>query len=96
MATVGRKKGSPKTGGRTKGTPNKSTAEVKALAQTYGGEALETLATIMRNSDNDTAKIAAAKELLDRGYGKPTQAMEHSGPDGGPVVVQRIELVALE
>ena len=92
-------KGSPKgvkQGGRKKGTPNKSTAEIKELAQTYSTDALKTLAMIMLTSENDTAKIAAAKELLDRGYGKPTQAMEHSGPDGGPVVVQRIELVGLE
>ena len=92
-------KGSPKgvkQGGRKKGTPNKSTAKIKELAQTYSTDALKTLATIMLTSENDTAKIAAAKELLDRGYGKPTQALEHSGPDGGPVVVQRIELVGLE
>ncbi len=96
MATVGRKKGAVKTGGRTKGTPNKSTAEIKELAQTYSAKALETLATIMRNSDNDTARIAAAKELLDRGYGKVTQPMEVSGPGGGPIPVHRVELVGLE
>ena len=82
--------------GRPKGTPNKSTAEIKELAQTYSAQALETLSTIMLTSENDTARIAAARELLDRGYGKPTQVMKHSGPDGGPVMVQRIELVALE
>jgi len=71
--------------GKPKGTKNKSTAEVKELAQTYGAGALTTLATIMRNSDNDQARIAAAKELLDRGYGKVTQPMEHSGPNGGPI-----------
>jgi len=65
--------------GRTKGVKNKSTAEIKELAQTYSANALSTLATIMRNSDNDTARIAAAKELLDRGYGKVTQAVEVSG-----------------
>lgn len=65
--------------GRKKGVPNKSTAEIKELAQTYSAKALETLSAIMRNSDNDTARIAAAKELLDRGYGKVTQPMEHSG-----------------
>lgn len=27
----------------------------------------------------------AIKELLDRGFGKPVQALEHSGPDGGPI-----------
>lgn len=68
--------------GKPKGTKNKSTAEIKELAQTYSAKALETLATIMLASENDTARIAAAKELLDRGYGKVTQPMEISGKDG--------------
>lgn len=68
--------------GRPKGTLNKSTAEIKELAQKYSAKALETLATIMRDSENDTARISAAKELLDRGYGKAPQAMEHTGKDG--------------
>jgi hypothetical protein len=73
--------------GKAKGTLNKSTAEIKALSQAYGPAALTTLATIMRNSDNDQARMAAAKELLDRGYGKTTQMVEHSGAGGGPVQV---------
>lgn len=32
-------------------------------------------------------RIAAARELLDRGYGRPRQAVEMSGPEGGPVEV---------
>jgi hypothetical protein len=35
-------------GGRKKGTPNKATAEIKAVAQEYGAEAIETLAEMMR------------------------------------------------
>ena len=31
------------------------------------------------------AQIAAARELLDRVYGKPKQAVEHTGQDGGPI-----------
>ena len=62
--------------GRPKGIPNKSTAEIKEAAQAYGPAALTTLATIMRNSDNDQARMAAAKELLDRGYGKTTQSVD--------------------
>jgi hypothetical protein len=31
------------------------------------------------------AQIAAARELLDRVYGKPRQATETSGPDGSPI-----------
>ena len=65
-----------KTGGRAKGTPNKVTHEVRSLAQQHGADAIQTLASIMRDQTrNENARIAAAKELLDRGYGK-------SGVDG--------------
>ncbi len=70
-----------KTGGRKVGTPNKTTSAVRALAQDYGREAIELLATIMRSSQNESVKISSARELLDRGYGKAQAAIE----------VQRIE-----
>lgn len=62
-----------KTGGRQKGTLNKATADVKAAAQKYGPAALLTLAGIMKKGDSDASRVAAAKELLDRGYGKSRQ-----------------------
>jgi hypothetical protein len=31
------------------------------------------------------ARVSAASALLDRGWGKPVQSMEHSGHDGGPI-----------
>jgi len=65
-----------KSGGRTKGTPNKSTAELKSIAQEHTDKAIEVLVSIMTESENDQAKIAAAKELLDRGYGKSSQYIE--------------------
>lgn len=74
-----------KTGGRVKGTPNKATADVKAAAQKYTDEAVRTLANIMRKAESDAARVAACKEILDRGHGKATQAI--TGEDGGPITV---------
>jgi hypothetical protein len=65
-----------KTGGRQKGALNKATADVKAAAQQYTAEAVEALAAIMRDSDSDAAKVAAIKEILDRGHGKSKQAID--------------------
>ena len=62
--------------GRPKGSPNKATADVKAAAQHYTEEAVQALAAIMRDSESDAAKVAAIKELLDRGHGKPTQSVD--------------------
>lgn len=62
-----------KTGGRTKGTPNKATHDVKEAARIHGPRALEVLSSLMENAESDQARIAACKEILDRAYGKATQ-----------------------
>jgi hypothetical protein len=38
--------------------------------------AVETLAHIMQHGTKDAARVAAAQALLDRGWGKATQAVE--------------------
>ena len=61
-----------KSGGRAAGTLNKSTLEVKSLAQLHGEDAINTLAKLMKSALSEQARISAARELLDRAYGKPT------------------------
>lgn len=73
-----------KTGGRQRGVPNKATAEIKSVAQKHGPEAVRVLVSIMKNAKAAApARVAAAKELLDRAYGKPPQS--HTGEGGGPI-----------
>lgn len=61
-------------GGRQKGTPNKVTADVRELAQKYGPQALEVLSSIMMDEEKPpAARVSAAKEILDRAYGKAPQ-----------------------
>jgi len=67
----------PGQSGNPKGRP-KEFAEIKALARVHGPEAIETLARLMRESDPRT-QVAAAKELLDRGFGKAEQHVDVSG-----------------
>lgn len=76
-------------GGRQKGTPNKATQEIKELARGYGPKAVAELARIAGltkgpPSENEQTRVAAIKELLDRGYGKATQPI--SGDADGPPV----------
>jgi hypothetical protein len=58
--------------------------EVEKLARKHGPEAVARLRYWM-DSDNAKASVSASNALLDRAYGKPKQAMEHSGPAGGPM-----------
>jgi len=69
-------------GGRKKGTLNKVTRDVKALAQKHTPEALKTLAKIMASSESDAARVSAAKELLDRAHGKAPQPQTGEGGEG--------------
>jgi hypothetical protein len=85
-----------KTGGRQKGTPNKATAEVRALASDYGPAAFRKLAELaglakdeagnsMPPASSETARISAIGMLLDRGFGKalPGRLIEIDLPDTG-------------
>jgi hypothetical protein len=73
-----------KYGGRVKGTPNKLTKDIKALAQVYGPAAIRRLADLAgltnrkgTEAQAEATRVAAMKELLDRGYGKAKQPLEH-------------------
>lgn len=73
-------------GGRQKGTPNRTTAEVKVLAQRWGPAVIETVAILagvtpdrdgkLRPAASETAQLEACKILLDRAYGKSPRALE--------------------
>ena len=63
-----------KYGGRVKGTPNKATVDIKALAQSYGADAINSIVEIAMNPKAGNAiRLAAWRELLDRGYGRAPQ-----------------------
>ena len=80
-------RGASKTGGRKKGVPNKATRDIKALAQVHGPKAIKELARLALEADTHAARVAAIKELLDRGYGKSAQPL--TGPDGeGPIQLE--------
>lgn len=85
-----RQPGTPKTGGRQAGTPNKATADVKAVAGSYTTAALETLASIMQDGTAPhSARVSAANALLDRAVGKPRQELEHAGSEDPVTVIIR-------
>jgi len=79
----GRRPGS----GRPPGRKDNKTLELEAAAKKYAGDALKALAHIAKLGKNESARVSAAIALLDRGYGRPRQAIEHSGEGGGPIAV---------
>lgn len=72
-----------KTGGRKAGTPNRSTAQIKDLAQKYAPDALAELARLAKGAESEAARVAACREILDRAYGRAPQAIV--GDPGSPI-----------
>ncbi len=60
-------------GGRPKGATNLATRDLKALAAPYGPMCVKALVELVKQKENPNVRVVAAKELLDRGYGKPVQ-----------------------
>lgn len=86
--------------GRPKGRRDKATADqlasLEELARTHTETALNALVTIATTGESEAARVAAANALLDRGYGRPKQAMVHTGKDDGPVQIESLHVSARE
>lgn len=84
--------------GRPPGALNKNTADIRALARSYGPDAIMRLAELagfavgedgkrLPAAVSEATQIAATNSLLDRGYGKAVQPV--AGADGeGPVITE--------
>lgn len=70
-------------------------ADVKALARGYSEVAIRALVSVLESSKTPpAARVSAATAILDRGWGKPVQAL--SGPDEGPIRITKIECVIVD
>lgn len=68
--------------------------EIKSLARVHTEASIRTLAAIMKQKKSPpAARVAAATALMDRGWGKPAQAIV-GDEEGGPLqLIHRIERV---
>lgn len=93
--------------GRKKGSVNKTTVEIRALAQNYGEAAVLALAKLgglvtdeagatIGAAVSEQVKKAALDSLIERGYGKSPQAIIGDPENPVHVKVNRIELVIVD
>lgn len=68
--------------GRPKGAMRAEKLEILKIVRDLGPEAVRKLKNLMRNGATETIQFAAAQALLERGYGKPPQALA-VGVDAG-------------
>jgi hypothetical protein len=64
-------------------------ARLRRKAQALSGLAMETLAAIMRSEGQDSIRLAAAREVLDRAHGRPKLGEPEGASDGMTVIVKR-------
>ena len=64
-----------KTGGRSVGTPNKTTAEIRELVRADGPAIFKELVRLAFKSKSEQTRLGAMKEILDRAYGKAPQPL---------------------
>jgi hypothetical protein len=71
----------------------KAVTEIRSLARSHTRTAINVLVGVMRHPQaTPAARVAAANAILDRGWGKATQAIEN-GNDGALELIHRIERV---
>ncbi|MEO8113598.1 MAG: hypothetical protein ABI655_04390 [Phenylobacterium sp.] len=63
--------------------------EMREKAQKLSELALATLAKIMEEGTQEALKLAAAREVLDRGFGRPKPGEPEAASQGLTVVVRR-------
>jgi hypothetical protein len=69
-------------------TPKKEMPrDIKSLARSYTDLSLKTLSGIAAEGASEGARVAAATALLDRGWGRPKQTIEHGGEDGNEIKI---------
>jgi len=78
--------------GRKKGAVSEAKRELAEIAKGHAEKALQVLVDIATGGESEAARVSAANAILDRGYGKPPQAVDHKSSDGsmkpGPSIIQ--------
>ena len=87
MAGKRGRSGGPRPGsGRKSGLLDKAKQDIISAAKDLAPSALKTLESIHGNINEAAgARVSAAIAILDRGYGKPSQSLEHTGQGGGDI-----------
>ena len=71
----------------------KTITEIRSLARSHTRTAINVLVGVMRAKDaTPAARVSAATAILDRGWGRPVQALQNS-EDGALELIHKIERV---
>jgi hypothetical protein len=82
--------------GRRKGKLSQAKRHLSEIAKDHAEAAMQVLFDIATGGESEAARVSAANAILDRGYGKPHQAVQMTGPEGGPLKVELIRRVIVD
>lgn len=82
--------------GRKPGAVSAAKRELAAMAGTHAQTALQALAEIAAHGESEAARVSASVAILDRAFGKPRQAVEVTGGEGGPVAITEIRRLIVD
>jgi hypothetical protein len=72
---------------------SKTITEIRSLARGHTRTAINALVGVMKSKDaTHAARVSAATAILDRGWGRPVQALEN-GDNGALELIHKIERV---
>lgn len=63
--------------------------KMRQQAQRLTSKALRALAEIMQGQGQEAVRLAAAREILDRGHGRPKLGQPETAPEGLTVIVRQ-------
>ena len=84
----------PGQSGNPSGRP-KSNPYAELMLEEYAREAVAVIVAELRSEDAKQ-RLAAAKDVLDRRYGRASQSIELGNKDGQPFAITRIEEVIVD
>ena len=83
--------------GRKRGKIEPRKRDLIEAAKGYADAALEVLLSIAKNTEAPAAaRVAAANAIIDRGYGKPKQAIVGGDEDDAPIAIRRVERIVID
>jgi hypothetical protein len=86
----------PGQSGNPGGRAKKAVGDLAAEARLYAGLAIDTIVKICSSAKADRDRLAAARELLDRGFGRAVQALDLVLMGRKITDLSRDELLALD
>ncbi len=76
--------------GRPLGSPNKLTRPLKELAALHSEACIAVLVELRDHAESEQVRLAAANALLDRGHGRPRQAIDMHADESLTIIVNRL------